>query len=109
MKGKRKMNLLLARKLQNQVSRICPDFEFKLKNIIVNGQKRGCSGFIRNPKNGLIFYVDTETVSYGGFFQDKILLRYASSMSNYCGERNQWIEQNRVCQAIVNLLIKKCY
>lgn len=36
------------------------DLEFKLDNISINGQKKGCSGFVRNTENGRTIYVNTE-------------------------------------------------
>ena len=61
--------LILATKLKNAINRAAPAdwnyaLEYKLKNIVVNGNKFGCSGFIRNPKNDAIVYVSTEEHHY---------------------------------------------
>ena len=39
---------------------IMDGYDFHLKAINVNGQKRGCSGFIVNKANDKICYISTE-------------------------------------------------
>lgn len=63
--------------------------EFHLSDIVVNGSKRGCSGFVRNPETGLIIYLNTEHSCYAPL-SDKFLYRYASSLNDYTGDVNQW-------------------
>lgn len=45
---------LLAVKLRNQLRKIDPALEVELKNINVNGMKRGCSGYITDPRTGRV-------------------------------------------------------
>lgn len=81
------------------------DFEFALKNIRVNSDVRGCSGFIRNQETGKIVYVNTEPSVYGPF-SDKVMFRTATSMKDYTGGRNQWAEVagDKFVEAIVTEL-----
>lgn len=53
---------LLAVKLRNQLRKLDPTLEVELKNINVNGMKRGCSGYITDPRTGRVIYVDTEAL-----------------------------------------------
>ena len=50
---------ILKTKLKNQLQKH-GEFEYCLSNIVVNGRKLGCSGFVRNPETGLVVYVNTE-------------------------------------------------
>ena len=65
------------------------NFEFKLSNININGRKVGCSGFIINPENGVIVYVNTEKSCYYPL-SDKNLVRYAKTDSDYTGLHNEF-------------------
>ena len=53
--------LLLAVKLRNAFKNSWDyDYTYFLKNIVINGQKRGCSGFVKNNANGVCVYIYTE-------------------------------------------------
>lgn len=69
--------LILATKLKNRF----PHADFvQLKNVSVNGDKRGCTGFIQ--ANGKIVYVNTEVLG-GGY-----LYRTAKHLKDYIGGQN---------------------
>jgi hypothetical protein len=81
--------LILSTKLKNAINAHADgmDLTFTLKNITINGSKRGCSGFIRNNANGSVIYVNTEgpclsTLHY--------MYRYADNEKDYRGYRNRW-------------------
>lgn len=78
---------ILSVKLKNAINKALPDnnYEFHLKNIIINGSKCGCSGFIVNNDNKSIIYLTTESASHLGF-----MYRYADSITDYTGYRNRW-------------------
>lgn len=85
-------NVLLSKKLKNLINKNTNlELEFYLNNIIVNGCKRGCSGFIRNPHNNLIVYTNTEL---SGPLSDKFMYmyRYASDLNDFGGSHsyNLW-------------------
>ena len=71
--------LILSVKLKNQFPN---GYTFALKNIVVNGDKRGCSGFI--SRGDSIVYVNTEVLG-GGY-----LYRTASHLKDYKGGVNQY-------------------
>ena len=84
--------LLLSAKLKNAIGRECGDMSltFSLRNILINGAKRGCSGYIRNTENGSVVYVNTERCVYGGV--KNFMFRYADSEKDTTGYRNHWAD-----------------
>lgn len=78
---------ILMTKVKNAVKKqFDGDVEFKLRNTIINGDKRGCYGFIKNPENGVVVYLDTEksVLSSLGY-----LVRYAKDFKDFTGTRNR--------------------
>lgn len=81
--------LILLTKLKNAINQHANgmDLTFTIKNISINGSKRGCSGFIRNNANGSVVYVNTEEVCYSSL---NFMYRYADNEKDYTGYRNRW-------------------
>jgi hypothetical protein len=71
--------IILSTKLKNRFS---PDHTVTLRNIRVNDDKRGCSGFI--ARGGAIVYVNTEVLG-GGY-----LYRTAQHLKDFTGGVNCW-------------------
>ena len=84
--------IILSTKLKNSINKKNNNnlqLEFHLKNISINGEKRGCSGFIRNVNNNSIVYIDTEGIKWNG--KNKLYLyRYADTVKDYSGYHNRW-------------------
>lgn len=85
--------LILSTKLKNEIRKRCGiDYKYALKNIEINGQKRGCSGFIVNPLNGAIIYITTELT--GSYLDDRVMIRYAEHLKDYSSHgrfgNNRW-------------------
>ena len=72
--------IILSTKLKNQFT---AKHNVLLKNISVNGDKRGCSGFI--SLGDTIVYVNTEKCGSLGY-----MYRTAKHMKDYTGGVNQW-------------------
>lgn len=72
--------MLLATKLKNRFSSA---HQVVLKNIAVNGDKRGCSGFI--SLHGVHVYVNTEKCGRLGY-----LYRTAQHLKDYTGGANRF-------------------
>jgi pyrimidine deaminase RibD-like protein len=72
--------LILATKLKN---RFTAGHTCTLRNIRVNAEKRGCSGFIE--LQGAIVYVNTEPCGSLGY-----MYRTAQHLKDYTGGRNHW-------------------
>jgi hypothetical protein len=87
--------LLLATKLKNQFT---PAHQVHLKNISVNGDKRGCSGFIQ--RGDVIVYVNTEVLG-GGY-----LYRTAAHLKDYTGGVNRYARDLAALVAGINSLLK---
>jgi hypothetical protein len=74
------LNMILSTKLRN---RFLSTHTVALKNISVNGDKRGCSGFI--ARGDRIVYVNTEPCGSLGY-----MYRTAKHFKDYTGGVNQW-------------------
>lgn len=72
--------MILSTKLKN---RFPSTYSINLKNIQVNGDKRGCSGFI--CRDNAIVYVNTEPCGSLGY-----MYRTAKHLKDYSGGVNQW-------------------
>lgn len=72
--------LILSTKLKN---RFTPAHSVALKNIRVNADKRGCSGFI--SLEGVHVYVNTEPCGQLGY-----MYRTAQHLKDYTGGPNRW-------------------
>ena len=88
--------MILATKLKNQFTgaTVCA-----LKNIAVNGDKRGCSGFI--SRDGVIVYVNTEPCGSLGY-----MYRTAAHMKDYTGGVNRWARDLASLVTGVNQLLR---
>jgi len=89
--------LILSTKLKNQFS---TSHNVALKNISVNGHKRGCSGFI--SLNDSIVYVNTEPCGSLGY-----MYRTAKNLKDYTGGVNQWARDLESLVSGINALLKK--
>ena len=88
--------LILSTKLKNQFPSA---YTVALKNIAVNGDKRGCSGFI--ARGGAIVYVNTEPCGSLGY-----MYRTAKHMKDYTGGVNHWARDLGSLVAGINSLLK---
>ena len=87
--------LILSTKLKNRFSAA---HNVALKNIRVNDDKRGCSGFIQ--RGDAIVYVNTEVLG-GGY-----LYRTAAHMKDYTGGVNRYARDLDSLVAGINSLLK---
>jgi len=86
------------------------------KNIRINGQLRGCSGFIQNTDNGKIVYLTTEQISYtgnteafqgNGMWGDEnkaCMYRTAKTMKDYTGGCNRYCSLDNLEKFVLSLL-----
>lgn len=88
---------ILSQKLQNAIRKKTGEkasdtyhkYVFhRLQNIIVNHEKRGCSGFIENQETGTIVYVNTEPSCLSSM--PPYLYRFAEDTTDYHGGPNQY-------------------
>lgn len=97
--------MLLSIKLKNQIKKVKPEgLEYHIKNIIINGRKVGCSGFVKNLENGKIVYVNTEMSCFGPL-AGKSLYRTAISLKDYTGGRNHFATNDELAEKVVEMLL----
>lgn len=89
---------LAMTKLKNALVKIDPDLKVELKNVRINGQLMGCSGFVTNPDTGQIVYVNTES-DLG-----TALYRTAESTRDYRGGQNRFAGYDDLPGSVVSLL-----
>jgi hypothetical protein len=89
---------LAMTKLKNQLVAINPGLKVELRNIRVNGQLRGCSGFVTNPATGAVAYVGTETDTGRAHY------RTARDTRDFAGGSNQYATFLALPQAVVDLI-----
>lgn len=88
--------LILSTKLKNQFPSA---YTVALKNIRVNDDKRGCSGFI--SFNGVTVYVNTEPCGSLGY-----MYRTARDTKDFTGGINCWAKDLPALVAGINQLIR---
>ena len=96
--------LILTTKLKNAINKQGGDMplQFTLKNITINGAKRGCSGFVRNLDNNTVVYINTEEPCLSNLHY---MYRYADHEKDYTGYHNRWANSlDELAKAIINLL-----
>lgn len=99
---------ILAIKLKNAILRHAGNMnlQFTLKNITANGEKRGCSGFIRNLDNNSVVYTTTEESCASWL---TFLYRRADDEKDFGSRRwhNQWTKRkdlDELAECICRLL-----
>lgn len=104
--------ILLSTRLKNLVKKEGgTDYEYDLQNIVLNGVKKGCSGFITNPNNHLCVYVNTEHSCYHPL-ASKFMYRSAKDTKDFTGGTNLWADsEETLAKEIVRHLGSKvrCY
>lgn len=79
--------VILSQKLKNAIEKkIGHELVFNLKNTLINGEKRGCWGYISNPNNHVTVFVDTERSCLPSLGS---LIRYAKNSKDSSGGRNR--------------------
>lgn len=99
-----KKKVLLSTALKNKFKNIEIPLEFHIKNILINGEKRGCSGFIKNTENNNIVYLTTEPLTFGPL-SGKIMYRTAKSLKDYTGGNNHWTTEENFVDSVKAMLI----
>lgn len=79
---------ILSTKLKNAFKKLedSDKYSMNFKNISINGDKRGCSGFITNLENDVCVYINTENdvMNLG------MLYRYCEQEGEYTGGNNHF-------------------
>lgn len=91
--------IITARKFRSRIKKEDPELEVKVKDININGVVKGCSGFITNPRNGNVIYVNTEGSCYEPL-ADKIMYRKAKDTKDYSGGQNRWCHHSLAAKEV---------
>ncbi len=97
--------LLLKTKLRNHIQKSAKDMEleFYLDNISINGQKRGCYGFVRNAETGVTVYINTERSVLASV--PNYMFRYAKDTRDYRGDHNKFANTlDELCSEVCQML-----
>lgn len=94
---------ILMTKVKNAIMKKRNNVSFALRNININGDKRGCSGFIVNDINQTVVYINTEPC--GGAL--KYMYRYADNTKDFTGYHNRWAQSFEELINAVNDLLDK--
>src|SRR5690554_2041268 len=99
------MNLLLKTKLKNMFEKEKGnlELEYHFKNIVINGSKRGCSGFIVNKNNNKIVYITTEPTCAS--WLPPIMYREAKSIKDYTGGINNFTTKDKLIKEVLKMLL----
>lgn len=95
--------LITSRKLRSRVKKLDDTLIINVKDISVNGVKRGCSGFITDSSSGNVVYINTEGSEYGPL-TDKIMYRKARDIKDYSGGRNIWAHHSTAIHEMVEFI-----
>lgn len=101
------MSVVLSTKLKNAINNVATteNIEFSVKNIILNGVKRGCSGFIKNKDNGSVVYINTEPCWLD--LVPPFMYRYAKDTKDYTGYHNRYARTlDELAVSVVSMLHK---
>ena len=102
-------SITLSRKIKAIAETKGIEVNISLKNIIVNGNRRGCSGFIKLYGN--VVYVNTEKSEYSPL-KDKNLYRYAGYVGDFSSNsikdgNNRFAKDEELPTAIIDLLMNR--
>ena len=89
--------LLLSTKLKNMLS---STYDVKLKNILINSDKRGCCGFVKS--GGSVVYINTEDTFSTGY-----LARTALNDKDYTGGRNNYAKTPEALVILIDSLLNQ--
>ena len=91
-----------AVKVKNALKKIDPDLVLDIKNVRINGQLQGCSGFVTDPATGNVVYLNTDCNH--GTSLGEAYYRTAEHTKDYTGGRNRFTSYRELPQDVVNLL-----
>ena len=95
-------------KIKNAIKRSPYDMIPHLKNIRINGQLRGCSGFLEDAKTGRLAYINVEVENDMPASQNilnRAYYRNARHLKDYSGMRNRYcdIDADDVVESVAEL------
>ena len=98
-----KIGVVSMTKVKNELAQSAPGLKHKIENIRVNGQLRGCSGFISDPVANRVVYINTEASDQT---HTMALYRTARNERDYKGGRNRRcpLRASDIVTAVIELI-----
>lgn len=91
-------------KIKNAVKRSDhPDLVPALRNIRINGQLQGCSGFLTDPITSRVIYLNTEGAADTGHRGGEVYYRNAKHTKDFSGGRNRFTTPDELVDDIIDL------
>jgi hypothetical protein len=88
--------------LKNRLIKIDPSLKVELRNVRINGQLQGCSGFVTNLATGKIGYICTDCNH--GTSLNNAYYRTAEHTRDFRGGMNRFASYDELPQSVVDLL-----
>lgn len=95
------MKPFLAVKMKNELLAINPKLKVELKNVTINGNKLGCSGFVTDPETGRTVYVNSDN-NHG--MNRTAYYRAARHTKDFTGGLNHSQRYEDLSRSVVSLL-----
>lgn len=97
------MRPILSTKLKNRLLNLNPNLTVALKNVRINGEAMGCTGFVTDNASGKVVYISTD---HNHFTSTQALYRTAQHTEDYTGGRNQYCtyDTDEVAYHVTDLL-----
>ena len=97
------MNTVSMTKVKNALKRARPDLMPHIRNIRINGQLHGCSGFIEDPASGRLVYFNAD-INHGT--RREAYVRNAKHRKDYTGGRNRFCDMDAgaIVESVAELL-----
>lgn len=87
--------------------KLAPRWEAKLKNVRINGNLVGCSGFVTEKESGRVIYLTTDFgVAPAPSSKTKVMYRMARSDRDYIGGYNRYCQIDQLGQDLASLFHK---
>ena len=98
------MRPILSTKLKNRIRNLNPNLTVSLKNVRINGEAMGCTGFVVDPGTNHTVYVSTD---HNHGTSTEVLYRTAKHTKDYTGGRNRYCsyDADEAAYCINDLLI----
>lgn len=81
---------MLAVKFRNRIHAIDPNLDVHVSNVIINGVKRGCWGYVTDPSTGRRVEINTDVLTFIG---ERDHSAYAREIRDGKTGRNNWCEE----------------
>ena len=84
--------------------KLAPWWDAKLRNVRINGNLVGCTGFVTEKKSGKVIYLTTDFgTAPAPSYKTRVMYRTARNDRDYTGGRNRYCEIDELSQELTDL------